>query len=145
MKLLIATGGTGGHIYPALALAEAAKKRYSDLELLFIGNDDRMEATLIPQAGYAFRSLHTSGLVGNIVQKAEAIVQMVKAKHQAVQIIKEWQPDVVMGFGGYVSAPVILAAHSLHIPTLIHEQNSVAGASNKLAARYADGIVICYE
>ncbi len=145
MKLLIATGGTGGHIYPALALAEAAKKRYSDLELLFIGNDDRMETTLIPQAGYAFRSLHTSGLVGNIVQKAEAIVQMVKAKHQAVQIIKEWQPDVVMGFGGYVSAPVILAAHSLHIPTLIHEQNSVAGASNKLAARYADGIVICYE
>ena len=145
MKLLIATGGTGGHIYPAMALAEAAKQRYADLELLFIGNDDRMEATLIPKAGYAFRSLHTSGLSGNLVQKVEAIGQMLKAKHQAAKIIKSWQPDVVMGFGGYVSAPVILAAHSLHIPTLIHEQNSVAGASNKLAAHYADGIVVCYE
>lgn len=145
MKLLIATGGTGGHIYPALALAEAAQKRYPDGELLFIGNDDRMEATLIPQAGYAFQSLHTSGLSGNIAHKARAIAQMVKAEQQAAKIIRAWQPDVVMGFGGYVSAPVIIAAHRQHIPTLIHEQNSIAGASNRLAAHYADGIVICYE
>lgn len=145
MRLLIVTGGTGGHIYPALALAQAAKQRYKDLELLFIGNDDRMEATLIPQEGYAFRSLHTSGLTGTILQKGKAVLQMLKAKHQATKIMKEWQPDLVIGFGGYVSAPVILAAHALHIPTMIHEQNSVAGASNKLVANSVDGIVICYE
>lgn len=145
MRLLLATGGTGGHIYPATALAEAAKKRYQDLEILFVGNDDRMEATLIPEAGYAFYALHASGLTGSILHKAKAVGQMLKAKHQAAKLMKEWKPDIVVGFGGYVSAPVILAAHSLHIPTLIHEQNSIAGASNKLVARYADGIVICYE
>lgn len=145
MRLLIVTGGTGGHIYPALALAQAAKNRYQNAEILFIGNDNRMEATLIPEAGYQFRSLHTSGLCGSVLQKARAVVQMLKAKHQAAKMIKEWKPDIVIGFGGYVSAPVILAAHSLRIPTLIHEQNSIAGASNKLVARYVDGIIICYE
>lgn len=145
MKMLIVTGGTGGHIYPALALAEAAKARYQELELLFIGNDDRMEATLIPEASYAFQSLHTSGLTGSIAHKANAILQMVKAKRKATRIMKEFQPDIVIGFGGYVSAPVILAAHSLRIPTMIHEQNSVAGAANRLVARFVDGIVICYE
>lgn len=145
MRLLIVTGGTGGHIYPALALAEAAKARYQDLELLFIGNDDRMEATLIPQEGYAFRSLHTSGLTGSILHKGKAILQMLIAKQKAAQIMKEWKPDLVIGFGGYVSAPVMLAAHALSIPTMIHEQNSIAGASNKLVAKQVDGIVICYE
>ncbi len=145
MRLLIVTGGTGGHIYPAMALAQAAKQRDANTDILFIGNDDRMEATLIPQAGYAFRSLHTSGLTKGVTQKAKAIAQMIKARSQAKAIIREWKPDLVIGFGGYVSAPVILAAHSLHIPTMIHEQNSIAGASNRLVARYVDGIVICYE
>lgn len=145
MKMLIVTGGTGGHIYPALALAKAAEARYPELELLFIGNDDRMEATLIPEAGYAFQSLHTSGLTGNIAHKVKAVLQMLKAKRHATHIMKQFQPDIVIGFGGYVSAPVMLAAHALHIPTMIHEQNSVAGASNKLVAKYVDGIVICYE
>jgi len=145
MRLLFVTGGTGGHIYPALALAACAKQRYQNLELLFIGNDDRMEAQLIPEAGYAFRSLHTSGLCGNAFHKAKAIAQMFHARAQAIKILKEWKPDLVVGFGGYVSAPVILAAHKLHIPIMIHEQNSVAGAANQMVARYADGIVICYE
>jgi len=145
MRLLIVTGGTGGHIYPALALAEAAKQRYSNLELLFIGNDDRMEATLIPAAGYAFQSLHTSGLSGTVTHKIKAVAQMLKATKQAKKMIREWKPDLVIGFGGYVSAPVIIAAHQLHIPTLIHEQNSIAGASNRFVSRYADGIIICYE
>lgn len=145
MRLLLATGGTGGHIYPAMALAEAAQNRYQDIEILFVGNDDRMEATLIPEAGYQFHALHTSGLTGGLLQRMKAVKQMLKAKSEAVKLMKEWQPDIVVGFGGYVSAPVILAAHKLHIPTLIHEQNSIAGASNKLVARYADGIVICYE
>ena len=145
MRVLFVTGGTGGHIYPALALAERIKQRYQNPDILFVGNDDRMEAQLVPSAGYAFRSLHTSGLSGNVLQKAKAILQMIHARRQSISILKQWKPDLVIGFGGYVSAPVILAAHTLHIPIMIHEQNSIAGAANQLVARFADGIVICYE
>lgn len=145
MKLLIVTGGTGGHIYPALALAEYAKAQDKHINILFVGNDDRMEATEVPKYGFAFRGLHTSGLTGNPIKKAKAIVQMGIAYQKAKKIIKNYQPDVVIGFGGYVSAPVILAAHSLHVPTIIHEQNSVVGVANKTVAKKADRIVICYE
>lgn len=145
MKLLIVTGGTGGHIYPALALAEYAKKQNKKTEILFVGNDDRMEATEIPQRGFAFRGLHTSGLTGNPLKKAKAIMQMGFAYQKAKKIIRDFQPDVTIGFGGYVSAPVMLAAHSLHIPTIIHEQNSVVGVANKVVAKKVDQIVICYE
>lgn len=145
MKIVIATGGTGGHIYPALALAEKAKKRYKDLDLLFIGNDDRMEKDIIPAQGYPFYGLHTSGLTGSLWNKARAVWQMLSAQRNVKRVLKEYQPDIVIGFGGYVSAPVLLAAHSLHIKTMIHEQNSVVGKSNKLLADKVDGIVICYE
>lgn len=145
MKLLIVTGGTGGHIYPALALADSAKEKYQDLDILFIGNDDRMEARIIPEAGYAFTSLHARGLNGSIAGKAKAIALMMKAYRGALRIIDKFQPDVVIGFGGYVSAPVMLAAHHRHIPSMIHEQNSVVGVSNRLVSKYMDAIVICYE
>lgn len=145
MRMLIVTGGTGGHIYPAIALAQAAKKRYFDIEILFVGNDDRMEASEIPAHGYAFKGLHTCGLTGNVIQKAKAITLMMNAYRKTLPILNEFKPDIVIGFGGYVSAPVMLAAHSKHIPTLIHEQNSIVGVSNKMVANKVDGIVICYE
>lgn len=145
MKILIVTGGTGGHIYPALALADAAKKRYAQLDILFIGNDDRMEAQVIPEHGYAFQALHASGLTGGILSKAKAIALMMKCYHKAKRIVKEFQPDIAIGFGGYVSAPVMLAAHHASIPCLIHEQNSVVGVANRMVAKYMDGIIICYE
>ncbi len=116
------TGGTGGHIYPALALADKMKELDSSTEILFIGNDDRMEKDLIPQNGYAFKALHTSGLVGNALKKCMAVCQMFKAEGKAKKYLKEFNPDVVIGFGGYESAPVIMAAHSLGIHTVIHEQ-----------------------
>lgn len=122
MKIIIATGGTGGHIYPALALADRAKQKYKDVEILFIGNDDRMEKTIVPEHGYAFKGLHTSGLTGGILNKVKAIQQMLRAKKSAKKIIKQMNPDIVIGFGGYVSAPVLMAAQSLGIKTLIHEQ-----------------------
>ena len=123
MKICFVTGGTGGHIYPALALADKMKELDSSTEILFIGNDDRMEKDLIPQNGYAFKALHTSGLVGNALKKCMAVCQMFKAEGKAKKYLKEFNPDVVIGFGGYVSAPVIMAAHSLGIHTVIHEQN----------------------
>lgn len=145
MKIIIATGGTGGHIYPALALADRAKNRYKDIDILFIGNDDRMEKTIIPEHGYTFKGLHTSGLTDGIFNKVKAIAQMLNAKKEAKKIIKEIKPDIVIGFGGYVSAPVLMAAQSLKIKTLIHEQNSIVGKANKVLANKVDGIVICYD
>lgn len=145
MRILIATGGTGGHIYPALALADAAKARYQDIDILFVGNDDRMEATEIPAHGYAFRGLHASGLSGNPLQKLKALLLMAKAYRKALKIVKQFQPDITIGFGGYVSAPVMLAAHHCHVKTMIHEQNSIVGVANRMVAKYMDAIVICYE
>lgn len=145
MRMLIATGGTGGHIYPALALADAAKERYEDIEILFVGNDDRMEASEVPAHGYAFKGLHACGLTGSVIHKAKALLLMGNAYRKALRIVEEFKPDIAIGFGGYVSAPVMLAAHTKHVPTLIHEQNSIVGVSNKMVAKYMDGIVICYE
>lgn len=146
MRIMIVTGGTGGHIYPALALADAAKERYKDAaDILFIGNDDRMEASLIPQQGYPFQSLHTSGLTGGVFGKAKAVGQMLRAYRKAKGYIRAFRPDIVIGFGGYVSAPVILAAHRLGVKTMIHEQNSIVGKANQLVKDKADAIVCCYE
>ena len=145
MKICFVTGGTGGHIYPALALADKMKELDSSTEILFIGNDDRMEKDLIPQNGYAFKALHTSGLVGNALKKCMAVCQMFKAEGKAKKYLKEFNPDVVIGFGGYVSAPVIMAAHSLGIHTVIHEQNSIVGKANQLVMKKVDAIVTCYE
>ena len=145
MRILIATGGTGGHIYPALALADAAKKRYKDCEILFVGNRNRMEATEIPARGYDFIGLDASGLVGGIVGKVKAITLMGISYVKARKIVKDFKPDIAIGFGGYVSAPVIMAAHSYNAKVMIHEQNSIVGKANKLCMKFADAIVACYE
>lgn len=145
MRILIATGGTGGHIYPAIALADAAKQRYDDIDILFVGNDDRMEAKEVPAHGYAFKGLHASGLTGGVVNKMKALLLMAKAYRKALRIVEDFKPDIAIGFGGYVSAPVMLAAHKKHVKTMIHEQNSIVGVSNKMVAKYMDAIVICYE
>lgn len=145
MKICIVTGGTGGHIYPAVALADTFRHLYPQCEILFIGNDDRMEAQVIPSLGYQFLSLHTSGLVGNAFQKGRAVGQLVVARQKAKGYLREFGPDIVIGFGGYVSAPVMMAACSLHIPTMIHEQNSIVGRSNQLVMNRVDAIVTCYE
>lgn len=144
MKLMIVTGGTGGHIYPALALADYIKE-HENADILFVGNDDRMEHTIVPEHGYRIKTLHTSGLVGNPLKKARAVAQSGIAFQKAKGIIKDFKPDLVIGFGGYVSVPVLMAAHKMGIKVVIHEQNSIAGASNKLLSKYADAIITCYE
>ena len=90
MRMLIATGGTGGHIYPAMALADAAKERYGDIEILFVGNDDRMEASEVPSHGYAFQGLHASGLTGNVFNKCRALLLMMNCYRKACRIIDEF-------------------------------------------------------
>ena len=145
MRILIATGGTGGHIYPALALADAARSRYEDCEILFVGNKNRMESKEIPQHGYRFIGLEASGLSGNILNKLKALGQMSTSYVKALKIVKDFKPDIAIGFGGYVSAPVMMAAHTRKVKTMLHEQNSIVGKANKLCMKFADAIVICYE
>lgn len=143
MKIAIVTGGTGGHIYPALALADQLKDDDRNT-IYFIGNDYKMESWIIPEAGYEFYGIHNGGLQGSFLDRVKAVISQFKAERAAQQILQQLQPDVVIAFGGYVSGPVGYAAHKLRIPLILHEQNSMAGKANKLLARYAAAIVVSY-
>lgn len=143
MKAVFVTGGTGGHIYPALALANHVKEQGN--EVVFIGNEDRMEATIVPQAGYPFYGLKSKGLARGIVEKGKAVLLLPMAVLKARNILKKEKCDICVGFGGYVTTPVILAAQSLKIKTILHEQNSIFGKANKIVAKNVDAIVTCYE
>lgn len=145
MKAMIAAGGTGGHIYPALALAKVLQQEKPDAEVVFFGSSNRMEAKVIPQAGYRFYGMKMTGTNGGLKAKAASAVSMLKAEKEAKKILKEEKPDICVGFGNYISVPLIEAAHAMHIPTMIHEQNSFAGKANRFLARKADAIVGCYE
>ncbi|MGL5541304.1 MAG: undecaprenyldiphospho-muramoylpentapeptide beta-N-acetylglucosaminyltransferase [Erysipelotrichaceae bacterium] len=145
MKVLITTGGTGGHIYPALSLAKFLELDREPHEVVFVGNHDRMEATLIPQRGYRFYGLQTKGLAGSLVDKLKALALLPKAYWQARAIIKKEGIDLCIGFGGYVSTPVLLAAQHVGCKTIIHEQNSIFGKANQAVAANADRIVVCYD
>ncbi len=144
MRVVIATGGTGGHIYPALALADALKKEES-VDILFIGSKSRMESKVIEKHGYNFNGLDVIGTSGNILNKANSALLMLKALFSCVKILKNFKPDIVIGFGNYISVPVILAAKFLKIKTMIHEQNSVAGKANIMLSKHVDAIVGSYE
>lgn len=144
MRYLIATGGTGGHIYPALALVEEIKKKDPDFSVLFVGSRDRMEAKDIPAAGYRFKAIQVSGMNGGLFHKVLSILQTMTATLACQKLMKQEKPDVVIGFGNYISVPVVLAAHSMKITTMLHEQNSYAGKANRFLAKYADAIVGCY-
>ncbi len=144
MRVVIATGGTGGHIYPALSLVDSLKSNGLD-EVLFIGSVSRMEAKEIPLKGYRFIGLDVIGTNGGIINKFKSIYLMLKARNRCMQILKDFKPDIVIGFGNYISVPVIMAAKALRIKTMIHEQNSVAGKANRFLAKHVDGVVGSYE
>ena len=143
MKVIICAGGTGGHIYPALAILNKIKKEEPLSEILYIGTTDRMEATLIPKLGINYVGIEMTGLNRkNIFKNISVFIKYEKAISKAKKIIKDFNPDIVVGVGGYITAPVLIAAHKLKIKTLIHEQNSIPGVSNKLISHYADKICV---
>ena len=144
-KVMIAAGGTGGHIYPALALAETITELKPTSEVCFFGSSNRMEAEIIPNKGYQFYGIDMSGMNGGIVDKFKSLTSLLKGIQYCRKVLKVEKPDVCVGFGNYISVPLIIAAHQLKIPTMIHEQNSFVGKANKLLAKYADAIVGCYE
>ena len=145
MKVMIATGGTGGHIYPAMALAEILKKEKPETEIVFFGTNDRMESKVIPQAGYRFYGASMTGMNGGISAKVKSAASLIKAGGYCRRILKKEKPDICIGFGNYISVPLIKAAKRMHIPVMIHEQNSFAGKANRFLANDADVIVGCYE
>ncbi len=141
MRVIISAGGTGGHIYPALSIINKIKEEEPNSEILYIGTSDRMEKDLIPALGINYKEIKVSGLKRKItLENFKVLYQFLSAKSKCKKIIKEFDPDVVIGAGGYVTSPVIWAAKKLGKKTFIHEQNSVVGLSNKYLTKYADKI-----
>ena len=146
-RIILSGGGTGGHIYPAVAVAEALKRKFSDdVELLFVGAEGKMEMEKVPALGYNIKGLPVAGLQRKLSLKNLALPFKVAASvRRAKRIIREFKADIVVGFGGYASAPVLWAAQRLGIPTLIQEQNSYAGLTNKLLSKRAKRICVSYD
>ena len=146
-RIILSGGGTGGHIYPAVSVGEELKKRFGDdVELLFVGAEGKMEMTLIPKLGYNIKGLNIAGLQRRLTWRNLLLpVQVLKSLMQARRIIKEFRPDVVVGFGGYASAPIIFVAQRMGIPTIIQEQNSYAGLVNKIVGGRAKSICVAYD
>ncbi len=150
MKFLFATGGTAGHINPALATASYIREMKPDSEILFIGTADHMESRLVPEAGFDFKTIEISGFKRSLSPKAIAdnvgtVVKLIKSEHESKKIIKDFKPDVAIGFGGYVSGPVLDEAVKLGIPCCIHEQNAFPGITNKQLAKKVDKVMLTVE
>ncbi len=150
MKVVIAAGGTGGHINPALSVAEEIKRRDPKAQILFIGTADRMEANLVPKAGFDFATIEISGFMrsfspSDIKKNLITLKRLLFVSGQVEKILRPFAPDVVVGFGGYVSGPVVRTAHKLGIPTAIHEQNAFPGKTNIELSKYADAVMLTAE
>ncbi|MGN0571752.1 MAG: undecaprenyldiphospho-muramoylpentapeptide beta-N-acetylglucosaminyltransferase [Candidatus Fimenecus sp.] len=150
MKIVFAAGGTGGHINPALSAAGEIKRRYPDAEILFIGTADHMEARLVPAAGFAFKTIEIAGFQRkltpkNLAKNIKTVGLLFKSTEEVKKILKHFAPDVVVGFGGYVSGPVLRTAAKLGIKTAIHEQNAYPGVTNKALAKTADAVMLTVE
>ena len=150
MKFLFATGGTAGHINPALAVASYIRETQKDAEILFIGTADHMESRLVPNAGFAFKTIDINGFKRSfspkaIIDNVKTVLKLFKSEKASKSIIEEFTPDVVIGFGGYVSGPVLEEAAKLHIPCCIHEQNAYPGITNKQLAKQVDKVMLTVE
>ncbi len=146
MKIVLSGGGTGGHIYPALAILKEVQRQEPDSQFLFIGTAKGLESELVPKAGIPFKSIEISGFKRKLtLENLKVIQQFIKSTYLAKKMLREFQPDVVVGTGGYVCGPVVYAAHRLGIPTMIHEQNVIPGVTNRFLARYVDRIAISLE
>lgn len=146
-KIILSGGGTGGHIYPAVAVAEALKRKWGDqVEILFVGAEGKMEMEKIPALGYRIEGLPIAGLQRRLDIKNLAVpFKVLRSIRRAKQIIRDFQADIVAGFGGYASAPILWAAQQMGIPTIIQEQNSYAGVTNKILSKRAKRICVAYD
>lgn len=145
-KIIISGGGTGGHIFPAISIANTFRERYPDAEILFVGADNRMEMERVPAAGYKIVGLPVSGLDrSRPFNNFKVIARLLKSLRLAKKTIRAFQPDIAIGVGGYASGPTLWMASSAKVPVLIQEQNSYAGVTNKLLAKKAKTICVAYD
>lgn len=145
-KVVISGGGTGGHIYPAVAVAQALQRKLPNVEILFVGASDRMEMEKVPKAGYPIVGLWISGLQRSLSFKNLLFpVKVIHSVWKSLQIIKTFQPDAAIGFGGYASGAMLYAATMKKLPAVIHEQNSFAGITNKILKNRVDTICVAYD
>ena len=145
MKVVISAGGTGGHIYPALAIINKIKDIEPNSSFLYIGTTDRMEKDIIPELGIPYVGIEMKGINRKkILDNVKVLLMYRKAIKKAKEEIKKFKPDVVLGVGGYITAPVIIAAHQAGYKTVIHEQNSIPGVSNKHLEKYVDKILVSH-
>lgn len=146
MKVIISGGGTGGHIFPALAIANALKRRDPQTEILFVGASGRMEMERVPAAGYDIKGLPVAGFDRKrLWRNFGVLIKLMKSRRMASKIIRDFKPDVVVGVGGYASGPTLMMAQKAGIPTLIQEQNSYAGMTNKALGKKARRICVAYD
>jgi UDP-N-acetylglucosamine--N-acetylmuramyl-(pentapeptide) pyrophosphoryl-undecaprenol N-acetylglucosamine transferase len=145
-KVIISGGGTGGHIFPAISIANAVKKRWPGSEILFVGAENRMEMERVPAAGYDIVGLPVAGFDRKRPLKNIAVVvKLLRSMNKARRIARDFKPDIAVGVGGYASGPILKAAAARGVPTLIQEQNSYAGVTNRMLAKQASTICVAYE
>ena len=145
-RIIISGGGTGGHIFPALSIADAIKAKHPEAKILFVGANNRMEMQRVPDAGYEIVGLPIAGFDRkNLLKNIRVLWLILKSQRMAKKIIKEFAPQAAVGVGGYASGPTLKMAASMNIPTLIQEQNSYAGVTNKILAKKAKMICVAYE
>ena len=146
LRIIISGGGTGGHIFPAVSIANAIKELRPDTEILFVGAEGRMEMHRVPAAGYPIKGLPVAGFDRkNLFKNIPVLIKLFKSQRLARKIVKDFQPHAAVGVGGYASGPTLKVAGSMGIPTLLQEQNSYAGVTNKLLAKKACKICVAYE
>jgi UDP-N-acetylglucosamine--N-acetylmuramyl-(pentapeptide) pyrophosphoryl-undecaprenol N-acetylglucosamine transferase len=146
MKIVVSGGGTGGHIYPALALIRTIKEKHPETEFLYIGTEKGLESKLVTRENIPFEAIEITGFKRTIsTENVKTIMRFITGTQKSKKILKAFNADVVIGTGGYVCGPVVYAASKLKIPTLIHEQNSVPGLTNKFLSRFVDKVATCFD
>ena len=146
-KVILSGGGTGGHIYPAIAIANEIKKQFPNTEFLFVGAKDRMEMEKVPAAGFEIKGLWISGIERKLFSKSNLMFpfKLLSSLWSAKKIVKQFKPDIAIGTGGFASGPLLQMASMKKVPTLIQEQNSYPGITNKLLSKNANLICVAYD
>lgn len=146
MRIVVSGGGTGGHIYPALALIREIKRVNKQATFLYIGTERGLESNLVPRENIPFQTIHITGFKRKLsFENVKTVYRFFKEVQRSKELLKDFNADIVIGTGGYVCGPVVYAAAKLRIPTIIHEQNSIPGITNKFLSKYVDRVAICFE
>lgn len=146
MRIAVSGGGTGGHIYPALAFIKEVQRRHPDVEFLYIGTENGLEKKIVERENIPFRAIEITGFKRKLsFENVKTVMHFLKGVKKSKSYLKEFKPDAVIGTGGYVCGPVVYAAAKMGIPTIIHEQNSLPGITNKFLSKYVNKVAICFE